>query len=425
MASQIEKAEILCVGTELLLGDIINTNASFIAQQLASLGIAVYRQGVVGDNADRLRQTLEEAFSRADLLILSGGLGPTYDDLTKETAADFFGRRMIRDESVLREIETYFMARYGDLAKMTPNNRKQADVPEGAIVLHNPNGTAPGIILEGGGKTAVLLPGPPRELEPMMADQVVPYLMKRTGRVFVSRSIHLAEIGESAVEAALEHLMRESANPTLAPYAKDGEVRLRVTASAKTEEEAVFLCNDMIAKEKNSSVAPYIYGIDIGTAEEALVHALATRGLTVAAAESCTGGLVAARLTSVSGASAVLHGSFVTYAEEAKESLVGVSRESLDRYSAVSETVAAEMARGARERMRSDIGISVTGYAGPSGGTEKDPVGTVYIGISTKKETSVKRLALSSLRSRQYIRTVAASRALLFALRCVQNEWPT
>lgn len=424
MADQIQSAEILCVGTELLLGDIINTNAAFIAQKLASLGIAVYRQGVVGDNADRLQKALEESFSRADLVILSGGLGPTYDDLTKETVAKLFGRGMLRDESILRDIEAYFAARYGDISKMTPNNCKQADIPEGAIPLRNPNGTAPGIIVEGNSKTAILLPGPPRELEPMMADQVVPYLVKRTGRVFVSRSIHLAEIGESAVEATLADLMKESKNPTLAPYAKEGEVQLRVTASAKTEGEATALCDGMIAKVEASAVAPYIYGIDVGSVEEALVHALSARGLTVAAAESCTGGLVAARLTSVSGASEILRGSFVTYAEEAKESLVGVSRESLDQYSAVSKTVAAEMADGARNRMQANIGISVTGYAGPSGGTEKDPVGTVYIGISTKKETTVSRLSLSAMRPRNYIRTVAASRAMLFALRRAQEEWP-
>ncbi len=423
MEKQIRSAEILCVGTELLLGDIINTNASYIAQKLAMLGIAVYRQGVVGDNDGRLRQALDEAFSRADLVVLSGGLGPTYDDLTKETVAAYFGRKMQRDESILRDIEGYFAARYGDVSKMTPNNRKQADIPEGAIALKNPNGTAPGIYIEGNGKTAILLPGPPRELEPMMDNEVLPRLMKRTGRVFVSRTIHLAELGESAIEAALEDLMKTSQNPTLAPYAKEGEVRLRVTASAATQEEAFALCGNMIEKVQSSSVAPYIYGIDVDTVENALVQTLIAKNLTVSAAESCTGGLVASRITAISGASAVLRGSFVTYAESAKEALVGVSHASLEKHTAVSEPVAAEMAKGARLAMQADIGISVTGYAGPTGGTEKDPVGTVYIGISTQNGETVTRLSLSNKRNRSYIRTVAASRALLFALKKIREEF--
>ncbi len=423
METQIQSAEILCVGTELLLGDIINTNASYIAQKLAMLGISVYRQGVVGDNDRRLKTALDEAFSRADLVVLSGGLGPTYDDLTKETVAAYFGRGMRRDEGILRNIENYFAARYGDASKMTPNNRKQADIPEGAVAIPNPNGTAPGILIEGNGKTAILLPGPPRELEPMMDDHVVPYLMKRTGRVFVSRTIHLAELGESAIEAALEDLMKNSVNPTLAPYAKEGEVRLRVTASAPTEEEARALCDGMIARVEASSVAPYIYGIDVGTVENALVALLKEKKLTVAVAESCTGGMVAARITGVSGASEIFDGGFVTYAESAKAALVGVEPRTLASHTAVSEPVAAEMASGARTRMGADIGISVTGYAGPLGGTERDPVGTVYIGIATKNGTAVTRLSLSNKRNRSYIRTVAASRALLFALKTIHRDF--
>lgn len=421
MAKKIESAEILCVGTELLLGDVVNTNAAYIARKLAMLGISVYHQSVVGDNPKRLREALADSFSRADLVILSGGLGPTYDDLTKETVAAYFGRKLVRDESVLGEIERYFVARYGPLSQMTPNNRKQADIPEGGRALHNPNGTAPGILIEGDDKTAILLPGPPRELEPMMDDQVVPYLAERSGRVFVSRTVHLAEIGESAIEDALYDLM-QSTNPTLAPYAKEGEVQLRVTASAHTREEALSLCDGMIGKVYASSVAEYIYGLDVGTIQAALVSALAEKHLTVAVAESCTGGLIASRITDVSGASAVFLGGLVTYTEGAKESLLGVRRESLERFSAVSEQVAREMAEGTRERLGADIGISTTGYAGPTGGTEKDPVGTVYIGVATKEGTKVTRLSLSSLRSRSYVRTVATGRALLYALRTTQNR---
>lgn len=420
MAKQIESAEILCVGTELLLGDVVNTNAAYIARKLAMLGIGVYHQSVVGDNPQRLWDALADSFSRADLVILSGGLGPTYDDLTKETVAAYFGRGLVRDESVLKEIEDYFVARYGPLSQMTPNNRKQADIPEGGRALHNPNGTAPGILIEGDGKTAVLLPGPPRELEPMVDDQVVPYLAERSGRVFVSRTVHLAEIGESAIEATLFDLM-QSKNPTLAPYAKEGEVQLRVTASAGTQEEALSLCNGMIDKIYASPVAQYIYGLDAGTLQAALVSALTAKHLSIAVAESCTGGMVASAITDVSGASQVLRGGFVTYTEDAKEALLGVRRESLDRFSAVSEQVAREMAEGARARLGADIGVSTTGYAGPTGGTEADPVGTVYIGISTKDGTTVTRLSLSSLRSRGYIRTIATNRALLFALRTAEK----
>ena len=416
MEKQIESAEILCVGTELLLGDVVNTNAAYIARKLAMLGISVYHQGVVGDNPARLRDALADSFSRADLVILSGGLGPTYDDLTKETVAAYFGRKMVRDEAVLREIERYFASRYGDPVNMTPNNRKQADIPEAARALPNPNGTAPGILIEGDGKTAILLPGPPRELEPMMDAHVVPYLAQRSGRTFVSRTLHLAEIGESAVEAALYDLM-QSANPTLAPYAKEGEVQLRVTASAKTQSEAGTMCDTMVKRIQASSVAPYIYGIDVGTVQNALVALLKNKGLTIAVAESCTGGLVAGRITDVSGASAVLLGGLVTYTEAAKESLLGVKKESLTKFSAVSEQVAREMAEGARARLGTDIGISTTGYAGPTGGTKADPIGTVYIGIATKDGTKVTRLSLSSMRPRSYIRTVVASRALLYAYR--------
>lgn len=420
MVRQIENAEILCVGTELLLGDVTNTDAAYIARKLAMLGIGVYRQSVVGDNPKRLAKALAESFSRADLVILSGGLGPTYDDLTKETVAAYFGRKMVRDEAVLREIERYFASRYGDVSKMTPNNRKQADIPEGARVLPNPNGTAPGILIEGDGKTAILLPGPPRELEPMVDAEVVPYLAARSGRVFVSRNIHLAEIGESAIEDALFDLM-QSKNPTLAPYAKEGEVKLRVTASAGTREAALALCDGMIEKVYASPVARYIYGLDVGTIQEAFVARMTEKKLTVAVAESCTGGLVASRITDVSGASAVLLGGLVTYTEEAKESLLGVKKESLARFSAVSEQVAREMAEGARVRLGADVGISTTGYAGPTGGTEADPVGTVYIGIATKDGTTVTRLSLSSLRSRSYIRTVATNRALLYAYRAAEK----
>lgn len=420
---RIDTAEILCVGTELLLGDIVNTNAAFLSRKLASLGIGVYHQSVVGDNPERLKKALEEALSRADLVITSGGLGPTYDDLTKETVAAYFGREMIMDESVLSEIERYFALRNGNLCKMTPNNRKQAEVPEGAIVLKNPNGTAPGIILEGeNGKTVIMLPGPPRELEPMMENGVMPYLENRRDVVFFSRNIHIMGMGESAVEDVLREMMQTSENPTIAPYAKDGECRLRVTASAASREIAAAMCDELIERVKQTQVGQYIYGIDAESVEKVLVDRLLEKGMTLACAESCTGGLVAKRITDIPGASAVLLGGVVSYTEGAKSKLLGVKEETLARYSAVSEMTAIEMAEGVREKLGADIGISTTGYAGPDGGSKQDPVGTVYIGIADKKGTSVTRFSFSGMRSRDYIRTLAAGRALLMVLESITRE---
>ena len=416
--STIHTAEILCIGTELLLGDIVNTNAAYLSQKLASLGIAVYRQTVVGDNVERLKDALAEALSRADLVITSGGLGPTYDDLTKETVAAYFGKGMHMDESVLSEIERYFTLRYGDLCRMTANNRKQALVPDGATVLKNPNGTAPGIAMEGeDGKTVMMLPGPPREFEPMVDAQVLPYLAKRRGEVFFSRNIHVMGMGESAIENELKELMQTSLNPTVAPYAKDGECRLRITARASDEARAAAMCDEIVEKIRQTAVGKHIYGIDVEKIEKALVRALAEKGLTLSCAESCTGGLIAKRMTDVEGASAVFKGGVVTYTNEMKELLLGVKRETLDAYTAVSEQVAAEMAEGVRTRLGTDIGISATGYAGPGGGDEQDPVGTVYIGISTEKGTRVTRFGFSGMRSRAYIRTLAAGNALLLAFK--------
>lgn len=419
--STIHTAEILCIGTELLLGDIVNTNAAYLSQKLASLGIGVYRQTVVGDNAERLADALDEAFSRADLVITSGGLGPTYDDLTKETVAAYFGRKMHTDESVLAEIERYFTLRYGDLGRMTENNRKQALVPDGATVLTNPNGTAPGIAIEGeNGKVAILLPGPPREFEPMVDDKVLPYLAKRRGEVFFSRNVHVMGMGESAIENELKELMQTSLNPTIAPYAKDGECRLRITARATDEARAAEMCDAVVEKISQTAIGEHIYGVDVGNIEQALVRSLAERGITLSCAESCTGGLIAKRVTDVSGASAVFLGGVVTYTDEMKEKLLGVNRETLDTHTAVSEAVAAEMAEGVRVRLGADIGVSTTGYAGPGGGDAANPVGTVYIGLSTKKGTQVTRCSFSGMRSREYIRTLAAGRAVLLVLKEIQ-----
>lgn len=411
MKKIIATAEILCVGTELLLGDIVNTNAAYLSQQLAELGIHVYRHTAVGDNPERLLRALDAAFSEADMVITSGGLGPTYDDLTKETVAAYFGKKMEMHQESLRTIKEYFQ-RTG--RAMTKNNEKQAMMPEGAVVFPNRYGTAPALAIEGGvngEKTAIMLPGPPGELTKIFPEEVRPYLESRHGVVLVSKNIHIFGMGESAVEEKLKELMTESKNPTVAPYCKEGEVRLRVTAEAECKERAAEMCDLMIEKIRDTEVGEFIYGVDVGSLEGAVVKFLRERGLTLSVAESCTGGLIAKRITDISGCSDVFLGGCVTYANEVKQELLGVRADSLEKFGAVSEQVAAEMARGVRQRLGSDIGVSATGVAGPTGGSEAKPVGTVFIGVSTEKGESVRRLSLSPMRSRDYIRIVSAANA--------------
>ena len=415
----INAAEIICVGTELLLGDIINTNASFMSRKLAALGIPVYRQSVVGDNSERLLSALKESFSRADAVFLSGGLGPTCDDLTKETVADYFGLRLIEDLRTLERIEGYFR---GVHHVMTDNNRKQALIPEGATVFDNDYGTAPAIAVDKDGKLAVLLPGPPSELEPLWHDKIELFLKGRSDSVIVSHNIHILGMGESAVEDRLRKMMNDSENPTLAPYAKEGEVRLRVSARAHDAETADRMCFEMIDEITRTDVGPFVYGIDLDSVENALLLELRSRGLTVSAAESCTGGLIAKRITDIPGCSDVFSGGCVTYTNDVKRRLVGVKPETLGRYTAVSSETAAEMARGVRLATGSSIGISTTGIAGPGGGTDETPVGTVFIAVSSESGETVDRLSLSPTRSRSYIRTVAATKAMALALSEIRKK---
>lgn len=415
----IHSAEILCVGTELLLGDIVNTNAAYMASKLAELGINVYRHTSVGDNPKRLSAAISSAFEDADLIITSGGLGPTYDDLTKETVAEYFGRKMILHEESLTRIRSYF-EKLGRV--MTPNNEKQAMMPEGAVIFPNRFGTAPALALCGDdGKTVIMLPGPPGELVPLFEEQVIPYLLSRKADLsIVSRNIHIFGMGESAVETKIKDIMTGSENPTVAPYCKEGEVRLRVTAKADSEEKAYALCDEMIERIGKTEVGNFIYGIDVGTLEQAAVNRLREKALTVACAESITGGLIAKRITDISGASQVLLGGCVTYTDEMKHKLLGVSLETLEGAGAVSADCAMEMAQGVRERLGADIGISATGIAGPESDASGTPVGTVFIGISTKNGTSFRKLSLSAMRSREYIRIVSASHALDMILKATE-----
>ncbi|MBQ8341932.1 MAG: competence/damage-inducible protein A [Clostridia bacterium] len=409
--SKIRRAEILCVGTELLIGDIVNTNAAYLSRRLATLGIGVYRQSVVGDNPERLAADLNTALDRADLVITSGGLGPTADDLTKETAARVFGRKMALHQPSLERIKGYFAA---TCRKMTSNNEKQAMMPEGAVIFENDYGTAPALaLIREDGKILVMLPGPPRELEPLFRERVEPFLQPYCDAVLFSRNIHIAGMGESMVESVLPRALLESSNPTLAPYCIAGEVRLRVTAKAETEQKAAALCDKMVAEIQKTPVAPYIYGIDTPSAEAALVELLKARHLTVATAESCTGGLIAKRLTDVAGCSDVVAGGAVTYQTREKTAILGVDPALIEAHTVVSEPVALAMAKGAIKSFDVDVAIATTGYAGPGGGTEQDPVGTVYIAVATKDKAVCRRLSLSAHRDRAYIRTVAATNAIL------------
>ena len=415
----IRTAEILCVGTELLLGDIVNTNAAFLSKQLAAMGISVYHQTVVGDHPDRLKTALSDAFEghgrpSADLVILSGGLGPTYDDLTKETVAAYFGREMTLHEESLTRIRDFF-ARTGRV--MTPNNEKQAMMPRGCEVFPNDYGTAPALAVGDGTRTAVMLPGPPAELIPIFNEQVVPFLRRYTDGVLISRNIHIMGLGESAVEEILHDRMVSSENPTVAPYCKSGEVRLRVTAHAEDVETATAMC-DRLASEicENPRIRPYVYGVDCDNVETALVRLLTRRGMTVATAESCTGGMIGQRITAIPGASAAYVGGCITYTNEQKINLLGVEPATIEAHTEVSAETAAEMAAGVRTRLGADVGLATTGYAGPGGGTDDNPVGPVFIGIATRDGVTAHRLYYRQ-KSRDYVREAAASRVMLEAIR--------
>ena len=373
-------AEIVSVGTELLLGQITDTNASYLGRTLAGLGIDLYYKSTVGDNEGRILETLARARERADLVITSGGIGPTEDDLTKECMAQVFDEPLVMDEPSLEALRTFF-ARRG--ITMPERNAKQALKFASGQMLPNPNGTAPGALLDKGGKIAVCLPGPPNEMIPMVENHVLPYLTERisgTRQYLVTRVFRFIGIGESAIEEVVRDLIH-GANPTLAPLAHTGEVHLRAGAKADTPEKAEALIVPLEA-ELRRRLRRYLYGLNSTTLEQAVIQGLIDAGKTVAVAESCTGGMLGARLTEVSGSSAAFLGGVLSYSNDAKARLLGVEPALLAKYGAVSAPVAEAMARGARERLGADIGVSITGVAGPDGGTPEKPVGLVYIGVA-------------------------------------------
>ncbi|MBQ4242584.1 MAG: competence/damage-inducible protein A [Lachnospiraceae bacterium] len=401
------KAEIICVGTEILMGNIVNTNAAYISRGLAGLGVSCFYQSVVGDNDGRLSEVFEEAAKRADIVILSGGLGPTEDDLTKETVAKAMGRKLVEDEKAWKQIKKFFEKR--DI-KYTDNNRKQALVPEGAKVLYNKNGTAPGIIAEGENVTAILLPGPPGELIPMWDDQVVPYIKEKSDTVFVSEMVKLCGVGESLVETELKDLIDAQSNPTIATYAKVGEVDIRVTASAPDEKAAGKLVKPVV-KEIKKRFGSYIFTTDENvTLEAAVLQLLDENKLTLATAESLTGGMLTSRLINVPGASEVIKTGFITYSNKSKRKYLGVKRSTLEKHGAVSEQCAKEMVKGCAAATKADAAISLTGIAGPDGGSEEKPVGLTYIGVSVLGSIKVKKFVFSG--EREKIRESATATAL-------------
>lgn len=411
--------ELISVGTELLLGNIVNTNTQFLAEKCALLGLSMYYQSTVGDNPERLAETLRTAFKRSDIVILTGGLGPTEDDLTKEVCASVMNCTLVEDAHTKKRIEDFF--KNGVYPEITKNNWKQAVVPEGAIVLDNDNGTAPGLIIEKFGKRAILLPGPPNELYPLFMDQVYPYLQKLQPEVIRSQMIKICGMGESQVEDKLLDLIDRQTNPTIATYAKTGEVHLRITVKAADDEEANKLLKPVV-KEIKKRFGDYVYSTrEEETLEMAVVRLLKKLELTVTTAESCTGGMLAARLVNVPGVSDVFREGFITYSNKAKRKILDVSKGTLKKYGAVSEQTAKEMATGGVFATDADVCIAITGLAGPDGGSEEKPVGLVYIACYLKDNVRVKQYQFKG--NREKIREQSVVKALDLLRRSILDNY--
>ncbi len=407
------KAEFVFVGTELLLGNIVNTNAQYLSEQCAALGISCFYQTVVGDNKSRIQDAFLTAWNRSDCVILSGGLGPTEDDLTKESVAEALNQELVLDSKAMAEIREFFANRGFEMPAI---NEKQAYVPKDSIVLYNDNGTAPGIIIEKDGKCAILLPGPPVELTAMFEKSVKPYLIEKSPGVIVSKVVKMCGIGESRVDEKIQDLTMGT-NPTVAPYAKSGEVHVRVTAKAETEKEASKLVKPVVRELKNR-FGDYIYSTDPEvTLEKSVVDLLVANHLTVSTVESCTGGLVAGRLINVPGVSDVLKLCYVTYSNKAKRKLLGIKKGVLQKYTAISREVCEEMLKGSALINKADVVVSVTGLAGPDGGTEEIPVGTVFIGCSVKGKITVEKYIFKGNRAK--IRESAVAYSLILMRRCI------
>lgn len=406
--------EIIAVGTEILLGNIVNTNAAYLAEKCAGLGLSCYHQDVVGDNEERLMETIRLALTRADIILLSGGLGPTQDDLTKEAAAKVMGKALYLHEPSREAIRQFFAERN---LEITENNWKQAMVPESCTVVENPGGTAPGIIMAENGKHVVLMPGPPGELIPMFERSIMPYLAGLTSGVIYSQTVKICGVGESKAESMVEDLVDAQSNPTIAIYAKIGEVHLRVTATAQDEKEAKKLVKPMV-KELKGRFGNHVYTADSEvTLEKAVVDLLMANKLTACTVESCTGGMLSARLINVPGVSEVFKSGYVTYSNKSKRKLLGIKKNILMKHGAVSEQIAREMAKTAAILARTDVSVSTTGIAGPDGGTPEKPVGLVYIGCNVCGRITVKECHFNG--NREKIRESTVSAALSLMRECI------
>lgn len=398
--------EIISVGTEILLGDIVNSDAQILSKELANLGFNVLYHTVVGDNENRLLDCLNIAKKRADIIITTGGLGPTYDDLTKEIIAKSFNKELVYDKKAYAHIEEYFKKID---KKITENQIKQAMLPKDSTVFYNDWGTAPGCGFKEQENYVLMLPGPPRECEPMFTQRAIPFLSNLINDTIHSKSLKIIGLGEAEVEQILQKQMINAKNPSIAPYAKNGECLVRITAKAHDIDTAQKMI-EPIENDIKNQIGEYIYGTDSDTLEKVVIQKLIDKNLTISCAESCTGGLLSKRITDVSGVSSVFKGSVCSYANEIKQNVLGVSKNTLENFGAVSEQTAREMAFGVSKLLNTDIGISITGVAGPSGGTEEKPLGLVYICMYYNNEYKI--LKLNGYRNRNHTRQKSAGLAL-------------
>jgi len=389
-------AEILAVGTELLMGQIVNTNAQYLTKRLNDVGVNVYYHSVVGDNPIRLKECLRLALSRSDVVITTGGLGPTKDDITKETVAEIMGMKLVRHEETFRNIRCFF-ERVN--RKMMNNNTKQADIPEGCIIIQNNNGTAPGCLIEKDGKTIIMLPGPPKEMIPMFEETIYPYFEKKTGQIIGSRMLKVFGIGESEMEMKILDLIEAQSNPTIAPYVNMGEVVIRVTARGKNYDEAMEMINPVIERIKER-LGSDLYAYNGETLEETVVQLLIEKKISISTVESCTGGMLASKLVNVPGVSNVFANGFITYSNQSKVDVLGVDPDVIKTYGTVSKETAIEMVKGLVKNTATRAGISITGIAGPDGGTPEKPVGSVYVAVMLDGEIDTMALKLNGDRER-------------------------
>ena len=408
-------AEIVSVGTELLMGQVVNTDAQFIAQRLAPLGFQVFYHSTVGDNVKRLTAVVHQAVERSDVVVFTGGLGPTDDDLTKETVASALGLTVEPIPEEVERLKKHFETRGYDF---TPNNLKQASFPKNAYILPNAFGTAPGCIMTAEDKTAILLPGPPRELFPMFQNHVMPYLERLSGNKLYSRELRIFGKGESTLTYELRDIIETQTNPTVAPYVKTGEVSLRVTALCQSLEEGEALARPMI-DEIVSRVGDIVYSTIGESLPETCARMLTDERKTLAVAESCTGGLIASEFVAIPGCSNFLLEGCVTYSDASKMRRLGVKQETLDAFGAVSEQCAREMSEGMRLSSGADYALASTGFAGPDGGTAENPVGTIYLALASGDCTTVKRVQLFGERAR--IREIASLHAFDLLRRKLAN----